>query len=290
VIPSLRENIQIEGNGQEVPNVLAYGWVPGSVVFNHLNLVSGETLKKTHYAGIMLGAGLAANLDVKVGDKVMIFGTDEFEIVGIFKSPNVFENGALIVALPDLQDLLDTKGNVTSFDLMLDKPGDQALVQSVRHEVERIAPGVTITPTREHVDKLSEIRVARAMAWIISAIALVIGTVGTLNTMFMSVHERTREIGILRAIGWRKSRVMRMVLSESVVLSTVGGLVGVALAFLMLQFLTRLPAASGFIVRYIEPGVVLEGLAIAVLMGLLGGILPARSAARMQPVKAIHYQ
>ena len=64
------------------------------------------------------------------------------------------------------------------------------------------------------------------MSWITSAIAIIIGAVGMLNTMIMSVSERTREIGILRAIGWRKRRIVRMILVESVLLSLSGGLIG----------------------------------------------------------------
>ena len=66
------------------------------------------------------------------------------------------------------------------------------------------------------------------MAWVTSAVALVIGAVGMLNTMVMSVFERTREIGILRAIGWGRWRVVRMILMESILLSLTGGMVGTA--------------------------------------------------------------
>ena len=79
--------------------------------------------------------------------------------------------------------------------------------------------------TEQFVDNDNGIKLAGAMAWMTSAIALVIGAIGMLNTMIMSVLERTQEIGILRAIGWRKLRVMRMILGESFVLSLGGAVV-----------------------------------------------------------------
>jgi putative ABC transport system permease protein len=161
-------------------------------------------------------------------------------------------------------------------------------VDRVRQSVEKIEIGLNVTPTQEHVEKLAEIRIAQAMAWITSAIALLIGTLGTLNTMVMSVRERTREIGVLRAIGWPRSRVIRMVLGESVMLSVLGGVMGIAAAFLLLQVLVRLPGASGFVVRYVEFRIVLLALGISVVVGVLGGLMPGLRAAAMQPTRAIH--
>ena len=74
---------------------------------------------------------------------------------------------------------------------------------------------IEATPTAEFVNSTPEIQFVHAMAWVTSAVALVIGAVGMLNTMVMSVFERTKEIGILRAIGWGRWRVVRMILMES---------------------------------------------------------------------------
>ena len=100
---------------------------------------------------------------------------------------------------------------------------------------------------REHLNSLVELKLAKAMAWLTSAIALFIGLFGMMNTMVMSVHERTREIGILRAVGWRPRRVLRMVLFEAVALSQLGSLVGILGSFLILKLLTKVPMVNGMI-------------------------------------------
>lgn len=289
VVPALSENLSFDE--ETAAGGFTFGWVPETVVFDHLEIRSGRALRREDTDGVMLGSMLASILQKKVGDTVGVFG-ERYRVVGIHHSSNVFENGAMIMPLATLQKLLDMEGKVKSFNVIVDKKGnaDEKLIERVRQGIEQIAPGIVATPTREHVDKLTEIRVARAMAWITSTIALIVGAVGTLNTMVMAVHERTREMGILRAIGWRKSRILRMVLGESVLLSCVGGLLGVALAFGILQLLTRLPWAAGFVVRYVQPSVVLQGLAIAALVGLLGGLVPAYRATKVRPTQAIHYE
>jgi len=289
VVAALSENLSFDE--ETAAGGFTFGWVPETIVFDHLEMLSGHALKHEDADGVMLGSMLAANLQKEVGDEVGVFG-ERYRVIGIHHSSNVFENGAMIMPLATLQGLLDMDGKVKSFNVIVEKKGEanKELIERVRQGIEQIESGIVATPTREHVDKLAEIRIARAMAWITSTIALIVGAVGTLNTMVMAVHERTREIGILRAIGWRKSRILRMVLGESVLLSFVGGLLGIALAYVILQLLTRLPWAAGFVVRYVEPSVVLQGLAIAALVGLLGGLVPAYRATKVRPTQAIHYQ
>jgi putative ABC transport system permease protein len=144
--------------------------------------------------------------------------------------------------------------------------------------------------TDAHVKSVTEIQLAKAMAWLTSAVALFIGAFGVMNTMIMAVHERTREIGVLRAIGWKKGRVVRLILLESVLLSVIGALVGSLGAMIMVRLLTRLPSVSGLIDGRIEPRFVAYGIAIAVLVGLLGGSLPAFRASRMLPSAALRYE
>ena len=128
------------------------------------------------------------------------------------------------------------------------------------------------------------------MAWLTSAVALLMGFFGIMNTMIMSVHERTREIGILRAIGWRRHRVMRMILLESMLLSICGAVVGSAGAFILVRLLTRVPAVSGLISGRIHPVFVLYGLSIALVVGFIGGLLPAYRASKMLPTVALRYE
>jgi putative ABC transport system permease protein len=128
------------------------------------------------------------------------------------------------------------------------------------------------------------------MAWLTSSIALFIGFFGMMNTMVMSVHERMHEIGILRALGWRVMRVIRMIVLESVFLSTLGALAGMIGAVVLVQLLIRFPTVKGLIDGRIQPKFFAYGLVIAVFLGLVGSILPALRAARMLPTEALRHE
>ena len=134
---------------------------------------------------------------------------------------------------------------------------------------------------------MTEIQLAVAMAWLTSTVAIVVGTAGILNTMFMSIHERTLEIGLLRAVGWSRQRVISMILSEAVMLSIAGAFVGIVTAFVVVKLLTKLPAINGLIEGQISASVVAQGLLVALVVGLIGGLLPAISASRLTPCEAL---
>jgi putative ABC transport system permease protein len=114
-------------------------------------------------------------------------------------------------------------------------------------------------------------------------LSLVVGGIVIMNIMLMVVSERTREIGLRRALGARRSHILAQVLTESVTLSTLGGLVGVFLGFLValaIAAVSPLPAR-------IEPWSVALGVGITAAVGLLFGLYPARQAARLDPIEAL---
>ena len=113
------------------------------------------------------------------------------------------------------------EGQVTGF-LVRAASSDSKFIAELRHRIESTIPGVAATPARDHVQSDTQIRLAKAMSWTTAAVALILGSVGMLNTMLMSIFERTREIGILRAVGWRRSRVLALVLGEALVIALTG--------------------------------------------------------------------
>lgn len=270
--------------------VLVQGWIPETRSFDHIQIIEGQNLRRTDKKAVLLGEILAKNLGKKVGDSLKIFEDEGFKVAGIYKSTNVFEDGAMVMPLAQLQALMDRPGQVTGFNIVVKDRTDKAGIERLKRQVEGMAPGLHVMTTADHVNSLTEIQMAKAMAWLTSAVALIIGAFGVMNTMIMSVHERTREIGILRAVGWKKGRVVRMVLLESVVISVVGALAGSLAAIVLVRLLTLVPTVSGFIDGRIQPVFVLYGLAIAVGVGLLGGILPAYRASAMLPTAALRYE
>jgi putative ABC transport system permease protein len=287
VIPGLVDAYSLRELG--VPTVIVNGWVPDTLAFKHLNMLHGDTLHKGDTKKVLLGTVLSNNIGKGVGDKFELISNEEFEVVGIFESFSVFDNGSIIMPLEELQRIQDKEGKVTGYSIIFTPEGKKRM-KEIRKEIETLMPNIQALPIREHLDNLPELQIAKAMAWLTSAIALVIGLFGMMNTMVMSVHERTREIGILRAVGWRPRRVLGMVLFEAVVLSQLGAVAGVLGSVAILAVLTRFPLVNGIIEGKLNVTLAAYGFVIAAAVGLVGGILPARRAASLMPTAALRQE
>lgn len=271
--------------------VLVQGWETDAPLMLELNILpGGHRLAAGTKREVLLGERLATSLDKHVGDELPLFDDQPYNVAGIFKGPTVYENGSMVVLLKDLQKFMGHEGLVSGFAIIVDHPSDKVEIDRVRHEVEALGKNLEVTPTAEFVNSTPEIRFIRAMAWVTSAVALIIGAVGMLNTMVMSVFERTREIGILRAIGWGRGRVVRMILMESILLSLTGGVVGAAGAIALTHILARQPAVAGMVDAHVAPGVILQGFIIALCVGLLGAAYPAYRGAQLLPTEALRHE
>ncbi len=122
----------------------------------------------------------------------------------------------------------------------------------------------------------------------IAAISLVVGGIGIMNIMLVSVTERTREIGIRRAVGAKRRDILTQFLVEAVVLSSMGGVVGVLVGWGGAQLLSRL--ASELLSTLVTPGSVIMALGVSVAIGLFFGIYPANRAARLNPIEALRHE
>jgi putative ABC transport system permease protein len=294
-MPGLLELVDVK-RGDSVISVLVNGWEPGSALFNDLALPSGRTLLPEDRRAVLLGVSLARNLNKGPGDTVELQG-DTFKVVGVYQSFSVFENGGAVVPLAELQELMARPGGVTGFSVVLEPSEDrEALLASVRARIESLTDErgrpyrIAAEPSRQYVTGSLHIQLAHGMAWLTSGIALVIGAISMLNTMLTSVLERTKEIGILRAVGWGKFRVVRMVLGEAVLLSAAGAALGVLAAMLSLRALAHVPQTSGFVSGELAPSVLLEGVLLTLGVTLIGGGYPATRAARLLPTEALRHE
>lgn len=261
---------------------------------NSENAANSTEASTTLVREILLGEQLAKNINKKMGDKLNVEETS-FGVVGIFNSPNPFENNAAIFLLDDLQKLMERGEQVTEFQLSVspDARSNQERLNALRQSIENLRNdegsklGLAAMPTQDYIASNSQLRIAQAMAWVTSAIALFIGCVGMINTMFTSVMERTQEIGVLRAIGWKKSRIMTMILGEAILLTLAGAIVGSLLAVVMIKLLSQFEAAQAFIVGGVSFQVLLTALVLALVVGVLGGLYPAIRATRLEPTEAL---
>ena len=287
VIPGLADVVSFSEQGLYV--VPVSGLLPETRVFDSMELTDGRSLTKDDQRAVMVGITLAESLGKKVGDSLDVVEGEPFEVVGIYESFNVIQNGSLVVSLHELQRLMGREGQVSGFSIVADDSRDKAMIDRIADEVSLLEPEIKVRPTKDHVESLSEIQLAVAMAWLTSTVAMVIGAVGVLNTMFMSIQERTLEIGLLRAIGWSRWRIVFMILIESVILAIIGAAIGIVISLVLVALLTKMPAVNGLIEGKISPFVVAQGFAIAVTVGLIGGLLPAIRASRLSPSEALRH-
>ncbi len=284
------------------------GLPPGSRVVRDLTVLSGRALEPGDHNVTLMGKTLAQNLRRKVGDEVAVAGAS-IRIIGIFETTNVYENGAMFVPIKDLQELMFRNGQVTWINFAVKDPSEfsegelteEQRAWSKRQWVEETCKQIealkfadqqqlTAQPTEDFIKDDVRIKAAGAMAWLTSFIAIVVGTISMMNTMVMSVFERTGEIGILRAVGWRRHRVVSMIMLEAMMLSVVGATLGAVTACLLTYSLGKLPAVNGTIDTRIDPLVVVIGFAISLVIGFLGSVYPAFRASKLLPTVALRHQ
>jgi len=287
VAPALAEVVSFEK--LDIFGVLVRGLPLDSFLLDDLNVVAGRRLESFDRRAVMLGAVIARNLDAAVGAKLEIVPGKPCEVVGIFQSHNLFEDGSIIMPLEELQTLMDRKGEVTAL-MVIARDKSKAGLDALREQISSLAPQIEVLMTRDYIETAIEVRLARAVAWLTSTIALMVGTIGMINTMLTAVFERTREIAILRAVGWGKGRVVGLILAESIVLGLAGAVAGSLLAIAITQFLSRLPQSGRLISGEISPGVVAQGFLIAAMVGLVGGLFPAFRAAQLAPTEGLRHE
>lgn len=272
-------------------NALAYGWKTDSYEFDSLTILEGRRFAAGQ-AEVMLGDLLAEDLKKKPGDQLEIQG-ETFTVCGIFHADSALEADAVIMPLDQIQQLSSLQGKVSTIHVRL-KPapaGEQpdAYVKRAEAEIEAALPGLRAVPAAERASNNQLVRLASASAWGTSSIALLIGILGIANTMAMSVFERTREIGILRALGWKRTQVLALIQMEAAALGVGGGILGVALAWCALRLLAVLPQTANIVPGPFSLSLVAEALGVALAAGLLAGALPAWRGARLSPVEALRH-
>lgn len=288
-------------NADDVPPskpVVLQAWLPINFGFDDMEVLEGRKLtvadEGKYYA--MLGNEFAKSVNKKVGDTVTIL-QKKFEVVGVFKTSSFYEKGGVLTLLKDYQDLSGRKNVVTGFSLRVRKKTDNpdAEVEAVRQRIMALTnqkgDSLRLTPERpeKYLDNASHLKITAAMAWMVSAIAMLIGVISMLNTMAMSVLERTQEIGILRAIGWPRRRVIQMVIGEALLLAFVAAVFGSVGAVGATHLMSLFPQVNTLIEPGIAWSVIVTGIGFALLIGLLGGAYPAYRASRLLPTEALRH-
>jgi putative ABC transport system permease protein len=234
----------------------------------------------------VIGEQAARRAGMGLGDSLRLNPRAEFEIVGIASADGGLLDNAIVVPLTALQEAIGTNDRVSFLALDLRQP-DQA--SSTAAAIAAAYPELGVQ-TRGDISTLFErsMQISDVVRLGISGIALVVGAIAVANTMLMSVFERTREFGVVRAVGARPRFLFGLVLIEAVMLSLAGAAAGILIGHLGAGAVNRLALdVVGIEVALLTPRLVAFAVAVAASMGLLAGLLPAARAARIPIAVAV---
>ena len=248
---------------------------------------------------VVLGADLARKFDKRVGDTLEMRGRD-FEIVGLLEATLTVPDTTAMVPLAAAQSLLSQDAPIlarqgvgpdqlASQVVVFPDAGVEvdALAKAIEEAVEQVQ-----TITGDDFDEAigSAVAIFNAIILGVALISLVVGGLSVINTMAMSVAERTREIGIKRSIGASRGRIVRELVIESSLIGLTGGVIGVVLGAVVVLIGNELGRSSGTILFQMTAGTALFALVFAIVLGALAGLVPAWTAARLDPVEALRYE
>ena len=261
---------------------------------NKLSLAGVDSVNGTAFTNsstneVIIGKTEAQSLNKTVGDTINLYGKD-FTITGTFETGNFMTDNGIMMPLSTLQNLTSNDGKVSD---ILVKVTDNANVTSVSQSIENTYPNqLSTTTAASSADRINQgLSFIDTASWAISLLAIFIGAVGVINTMIMTVYERTREIGVLKAVGWKDRRILGMILGESIVLTLIAFVVGTVIAVVGVEvLLTLVPSVGSVIKPSFAIDIFLRAFGIAFIVGIVGGLYPAYRASRLSPTEALRYE
>jgi len=237
--------------------------------------------------------------EAAIGEMVKIGGAS-FKIIGVFKNPSPFSDN--FVAIAPIRTLMVQPFNERGYDsisITLDPSGDAnsvreqimaAMLKSRGYADEKKADFSLSSPRQELNSFKQFMNAASIVIALIAAISLVVGGVGIMNIMLVTVTERTKEIGLMRSLGAKKRDIVKQFLIESITLTVLGGILGVGLGILVayaaISIINMFDQMPKFLFLISGVGIIVS-LVVSILIGLIFGLYPARRASKLSPVEAL---
>lgn len=248
-------------------------------------ITNGRFLVEGDRYSAVLGKPVADTYRKTVGSKIDIDGV-EFKVVGISEAGSFFLDNSIAVPLDAVREISEIGKNEVS-GIAVDV-GDPSEADSVATRIMLKYPGVDASTPQEIAASFGTLLSAiRSSTFVIAGIAAVVGGIGITNSMLMSVMERRREIGILKAVGWSNREVIRMFLAESVIIGIMGGIIGISLGA---GGVFAVQSVRHDLMLSVSPSLVVQAFVFALSLGIFGGLYPAWRATQVSPIEALRYE
>jgi len=270
-----------------------------------LNMIDGKMIGENDNNSAVLGKSLFDLFNMSIGQSILIRARPPHHnnnatltVVGVYETGVFLTDRGLYIPITVAQNLTDSFGFVTSILVKADSPDN---VEAVSSEIASLFPGMRVLTLSNVVAQASQLLNTLTMFFgTLGIVALVAGSFGVVNTMIISIMERTREIGTLKAIGAKNSTVLKIFILEALLLGCLGGgigiIVGGASSYLISEFSVRiLPAVpvgqriTANVSPMLTPSNIVLSFVLGLVTGVLAGIYPAWRAARMKPVEALRH-
>ncbi len=236
---------------------------------------------------VILGYSVAAYYRKNIGDDFPLGGMGQtFRVRGIFDRSGTQDDGTIFVPLGVAQRLFDKKEKLTGIGVKLK---NLSRIDGFSERVFEIPSVQVITMAQVQRTLLDLLGTARFFIGTVAIVAVAIAVLGVMNTMLIAVFERTREIGVMRAIGASRGDVFALICAETLTICTIGGIAGGGIAVLGSRMASEavraiLPFAPPGVLVQIDGILLIGGIAMAVGMGILAGIIPGWRASRLHPI------
>jgi len=314
VVPTNESALAVTYDGESKVGVI-HGATPGYQQVMNYPMESGQFISDRNVASrdtvVVLGSNIAEELFGSanpVGERVKLKGM-RFDVIGVFKPKGGSLMGfslddIVVVPITTYQTKLFTQKTssgedavqsisvqVASADLMVEAQED---IETVMRRQHRIDPDekddFAVVSYEQFLDVMEQITgVFTIFLGAIAGISLLVGSIGIMNIMLVSVTERTREIGIRKAVGAKRRDILLQFLTEAAMLSMAGGAIGIAGGWGLAWMISQVEAEGFSLNAVVTPDIVILAVSVSIFIGVISGIYPAMRAARLNPIDALHY-